>query len=65
MQGIMRVIYIAKSNDGDHFSSLFSRLLDRRYRIQIHSNRGKPLQGILVSSVIINNMAALRNFCLL
>ena len=33
----MGIFSIAKSNDSYHFSSLFSRLLDRRYQIQFYS----------------------------
>ena len=38
IKGIMGVISIVSSDDSDHFSSLFSRPLDRCYQIRFYSS---------------------------
>ena len=47
----MGVISLANSNDIDHFSLLFSQLLDRRYQIRFYSN---SLSFLLPPSIFLS-----------
>ena len=53
----MGIISVANSNNGDHFLSLFSRLLDCCYQIRFYSNIGLERSDALFNHYFLKTKA--------